>query len=160
MKPLRSASPHPLFASTKTPSNVTDSSISKGVLMGQMFFFQDEYYGRGLLEGEIRIKRPLCAELLRFLCRLSLCQTFGAVSPAIKMEKSERRLSLLSIKKRESENNEKGEIEPLENIISHHVVEEEEEWCEKSQEDKQRLSVTDEFRETGLVSPEGQTQSD
>lgn len=92
--------------------------------MGKMFFCQDEYYGRGLLEGEIRIKRPLCAELSRFLCRLSLCQTFGAGSPAIEMEKSERRLSLLSIKKRESENNEKGEIETLENIISHHVAEE------------------------------------
>lgn len=92
--------------------------------MGQMFFCQDEYYGRGLLEGDIRIKRPLCSELLRFVCRLSLRQAFGAHSPAIEMEKSERRLSLLSIKKRESENNEKGEIEPVENIISHHVAEE------------------------------------
>lgn len=128
--------------------------------MRQMFFCRDEYYGRGLLEGGIRIKSPLCAELLRFLCRLSLCQTFGARSPAIEMEKSERRLSLLSIKKRESENNEKGEIEPVENIISHHVAEEKEKWCEKSQVDKQRLSVTDECRETGLVFPEGQTQSD
>ncbi len=89
-----------------------------------MFFCQDEYHGRGQLEGEIRIKRPLCAEFSRFLCRLSQCQTFGAGSPAIEMEKSERRLSLLSIKKRESENNEKGEIETLENIISHHVAEE------------------------------------
>jgi len=55
--------------------------------MRQMFFCQDEYYGRGLLEGEIRIKHPLFAELLRFLCQLSLRQTFGACSPAIEMEK-------------------------------------------------------------------------
>lgn len=36
--------------------------VSRGVLIGQMFFCQDEYCGRGLSEGEIGIRRPLCAE--------------------------------------------------------------------------------------------------
>ncbi len=38
--------------------------------------------------------------------------------------KNQREGYRYSIKKRESENNEKGEIETLENIISHHVAEE------------------------------------